>query len=560
MSTEALRPEFGADQHPDENRLLLALERELSPEEAAEIERHIGICWNCRARYHEIQSGILAFIEYREKLYLPALDSAPRDFRGFPFLLNNTATESRKIVLLDRVRNRIRGFLSSFSQIPIQARWVSASATLMVAVLLWTQVLHPGAISASELLIKAAQTQNPPVTNRKVRQKVRVKTAKTETVREFEWETGTPIPGARWGTDPENWTAPMTAEGFSQWHDSLTSPKDKVKKSGDYWTLNTVAPSGPIKEASIVIRTADFHPTEQHIRFADDRKVDISEVAFEVAETPVAFAAPAAQKAWPAQSQVEPPRAEQPPAPSQPAVNLDEAELALRYAMFAQHLDDDEDVQITRGSDAVVVGGVASSAERLRQLQAALAGLPGVRLSVSLPAPAGGGAVSATSQRPGVGASAPLLRDGLNDAFASASARQNFVDGVLAASDSALSHAWVLKKLTERYTDADRRALGSESQSKLDEMLRSHLQQLAAANTTLNGLVDLLPPPQALRADARTGVAALFDLVQRQDSLVAALVAGTQTTDSAVTASDSFRTAHGAIARLARELGTNMQK
>lgn len=31
MSTEILKPEFVGDRHPDDNQLLLALERELSP-------------------------------------------------------------------------------------------------------------------------------------------------------------------------------------------------------------------------------------------------------------------------------------------------------------------------------------------------------------------------------------------------------------------------------------------------------------------------------------------------------------------------------------------------
>src|SRR5262252_11171221 len=86
---------FGAGGHPDENQLLLALERELSPEEAEEVEHHLGSCWSCRARSHEMQRGILAFVEYREKRYLPSLESPPQDFRGFPGQLKNLAKESR---------------------------------------------------------------------------------------------------------------------------------------------------------------------------------------------------------------------------------------------------------------------------------------------------------------------------------------------------------------------------------------------------------------------------------------------------------------------------------
>jgi len=555
MSTETLKPEFGADQHPDETQLLLALERELPAAEAAAVERHIGTCWECRARYHEMHRGILTFVEYRDKLYLPELESAPQDFREFPSLLNKEAAEGRGPGLADRIWSRIRSFFS-FPRISLQVRWASATAAIMVAVLLWTQVLSPANLSASELLTRAAQAQNPPATtHRKVHQRARVRSGKTETVREFEWETGSPIPGAKWGSDPDNWTAPMTAEGFSEWHDSLSGPRDKVKKSGDRWTLDTVAPSGPIKEASIVIHAGDFHPMEQHIRFSDDRRVDLEEVSFDMAEQ--APAAPVVAQARPVATAptAAPPQSQ--PAASQPSINLDEAELDLRYAMFVQHVDADEDLQISRVADAVVVSGTASSAERLRQLQGNLGGLSGVHLSISAPAQAVGGAGAAPSQKGSSGSSVPLLKDRLDSAFPTAQGRRDFVDSCLAFSDSALSHAFALRKLAERYSDSDRHLLKPESQNKLNEMLRGHLEQITAANAKLDTLLDLLPPSQANRAGSvnpRAGVAALFDLVQRQDSLVAALVAGTRTTDTAVAAADAFRVGHEAITRLGGEL------
>ena len=84
MNTETEKPALVAGEHPDENQLLLALERELSPEEIAQVEQHLGTCWSCRARSSEMQSGILAFVEYREKRYLPSLESPPHDYRNFP--------------------------------------------------------------------------------------------------------------------------------------------------------------------------------------------------------------------------------------------------------------------------------------------------------------------------------------------------------------------------------------------------------------------------------------------------------------------------------------------
>ena len=88
---------------------------------------------------------------------------------------------------------------------------------------------------------------------------------------------------------------------------------------------------------------------------------------------------------------------------------------------------------------------------------------------------------------------------------------------------------------------------------------QAQLMRIAAANAKLNGLLDLLPQPQTSRSDAsvvnsRVAFAELFELAQQQDSLVAALVVGTQSTDTVAVAADKFRAGHGAIARLARGL------
>ena len=186
--------------HPDENQLLLALERELSPEEAAQIEHHLGSCWSCRARSHEMQRGILAFVEYREKRYLPSLESPPQDFRGFPGQLKNLAKESRSVGLFARIWRNVWGFVVSSSQL----KWVSATAAVMAVVIFWTQVLfNPATVSASELLMRAAAAQNPielrgkSHAGRTVHQKVRISSGRDSVVRDFEWTVGSPIPHVR---------------------------------------------------------------------------------------------------------------------------------------------------------------------------------------------------------------------------------------------------------------------------------------------------------------------------------------------------------------------------
>src|SRR5580658_2663552 len=558
MNTEPKKGAFSADGHPDENQLLLALERELSPEETAQVEQHLGNCWSCRARSSEMQSGILAFVEYREKRYLPSLEPPPHDFGGFPGKLSRIAAEGNTDGLVLRIWRSIWRFATSSNQM----KWVSATATIMVLVIFWTQVLfNPSTVSASEFLARATAAQNPATQGqdrgRIARQKVRITNGQQSVVREFEWTVGSPIPQTRWQmkAEPSKWNAPFTADGFAAWRESVSTRKDKVKRSGDRWTLDTTAVDDPVKEAWLVVRASDFHPLEQHIRFADDRQLDFEELAFEIS-TPQR---PDSGSVAPAR--IAPNSATNTPeVVSKPAADLNETELELRYAIFLNQWDLGEDLLIARTPSGVAISGTASSGDRVASMQSILSALPNVQISVTAP-----GAVDhpAASNPPVPGKSAPasstpLLKDTLDRAFTSPDQRREFVDHCLAASDTELSHAWALKKLVERYSEPEERLLKTESQAKLREMLRAHLKQLGDANAELDPLIEILPGSRAQKLDVpgswRASILALFAQVQQQDSLVARLVTGTQANgQDAAAASDSFRSTHEAIGAL---LGT----
>jgi hypothetical protein len=557
MNTEAEKTSFGADGHPDENQLLLALERELSLEEAARVEQHLGNCWSCRARSSEMQSGILAFVEYREKRYLPSLESPPHGYRGFPGELRRIANESEPAGLSVRIWRSIWRFLTSSNQV----KWVTATAAVMVLVVFWTQVLlNPAAVSANEFLARATAAQNSSASqenfkvSRTAHQRVRISSGQETVVREFEWTVGNPIPQAGWQmeAEPSKWNAPLTANGFAGWRDSVSRKKDIVKRSRDRWTLDTTAVDDQVKEAWLVVRANDFHPVEQHIRFVDDRQFDFEELAFEISAPQRSLSeSVAAARIAPSSS------AKAPEVAFEPTVDADETELELRYTMFTHQWDLGEDLLITRTHGGVAVTGTASSADRAASMQAVLSGLPHVQFSVTAP-----GAVdrlaasnrSVTAQSAST-FSAPLLKDALDRAFTSPEQRREFVDRCLAASDAELSHAWALKKLVDRYSDSEQRLLTAESQAELREMLRAHLQQLADSNAGLDALIELLPGSRAQEPEVpgnwRTSILALFAQVQQQDSLVASLVVGAQANgQDAAAAFRSFRSTHEAIGTL----------
>jgi hypothetical protein len=60
--------------------------------------------------------------------------------------------------------------------------------------------------------------------------------------------------------------SPLTAEGFAEWRHSLAAKDDKVERDRDALKLTTIAETGLIKKASIVVRATDFHPVETAYR------------------------------------------------------------------------------------------------------------------------------------------------------------------------------------------------------------------------------------------------------------------------------------------------------
>jgi hypothetical protein len=390
---------------------------------------------------------------------------------------------------------------------------------------------------------------------------VRITNGQQTVVREFEWTVGGPIPQSRWQmrAEPSTWNAPFSVDGFAAWRESVSTRKDKVKHSGDRWTLDTTAVDDPVKEAWLVVRASDFHPLEQHIRFADDRQLDFEELSFAI-RTPQRLKS---ESVAPARIAPNSPT-KTPEAASEPTVDLNETELELRYAMFANQWDLGEDFRIARTPSGVAVSGTASSGDRAASMQSILSGLPNVQISITAPAAVDRPTASNPSvvRKSAPASYTPLLKDVLERAFTSPEQRREFVDGCLAASDTELSHAWALKKLVDRYSEPEERLLKTESQDKLREMLRTHLQQLADANAGLDPLIGLLPGSRAQRPDApgdwRASILTLFAQVQQQDSLVASLVAGTQANgQDAAAASRSLRSVHQAIGAVLAELNNS---
>lgn len=525
----SLRGNTSGDAHPGEDLLLLALEQELSADEQHRVEQHVGNCWSCRARWEEIKRGILAFVEYREKRYLPSIPASSGEFPDFRAEIRRAEFESPPVRGISALLRRVHGALISPMGLTY-AGIVGASAVILLWML---PLMRPTTVSARELLTRAAESQNPTTTGaatphrRVARQTVRIQHAGHTVTRQFEWRVGAPIPGIQWNTvpDPLLWAAPLTAAGFTAWRDSLDSKTDSVAQAGALVTLDTTTGIGEIREARMVVRAADFHPVEQHLRFAGEQVVDFTEIGFEIREV----SGEAAQPIPPAAESADatPARVDQKPSSE---ASLMETEMQLRYALFAHGWDVGEELTVARDGNRLVLTGTVSSSERERALREVLEGVPNVRLAIHAP---GDTAVLApeTNAPTNSGAPAPqdaLLKAELETAMPSSEDRRAFVGHCISASDAALSHGWALKRLADRYTEADERRLSPEGQKQLWEMLHAHLDEVRRANNQLDALAAMLRTSAGDRRESpavwRESMHLLFEHVQRQDHLVTNLV------------------------------------
>ena len=557
MNQEIIRIEFDAAGHPEEAALILATEGELSEQDAGQIEAHTRGCRLCQTRLAEVEQGFTVYDEYRKTVLLPELQPYPQSFREFPRRLrelsNNRALERG-------VWKRTRDFWRSLLRGGVAIRWVSVTAAVMAVVFLVTQtLLNPVRVSAAELLERAAASQNPSAAQtaggrpKKARQRVRISNGGTAVVRDFQWTVGSSIPNSRWQeeADPGKWNAPLTAEGFSEWRNSVGQKNDQVKRIGGELALDTTASGTTIREAWIVVRSSDFHPIEQHIRFSDDRSLDFAELSFDVTDDQAA-AGPVRDGQYVAAQQ--PTNRTQPPV--QLAVDSNEAELEIRYVMFQNQWDLGEDLEIARVGSNVSVHGVASSQDRAQAMREALRKIAGVRLDVSSPPLGQVGTPPDVGSRTASKNPAPLLKDTLEKIFTVAEQRRDFVDRCLASSDDALAQASALAKLAERYDPASETALTSDSQAKLHEMLRIHVERLRVADAELEPLIKVLPASATDKVAAgtrtwRDTMQILFTQVREQDLLVTALVGGSQNVTVDVTrASGRMKSAHDSIHEL----------
>jgi len=417
-----------AEGHLPEGKLLLYLDGELPPKEAALVQEHLTACWSCRMNADRVQEAVFAFVKYRDEA-LRSLAPPPPDEMRFARRLQDLRERLGKRSWLAHLYDSGRRIFSAARLAALPRPLVWALACLVasfVAVALYTWSDRAPVVTASELLQKAGEAQAremrataQPVVYQKLRIRRGARVATWELWRdtanarfrqsmksatEGEGATERPMRESPESEDAAlaselmevlranrmNPQQPLSAASFQTWRQSLAAKSEEVSRSqteaGETLTLRVSAVAevavGQITEASLVAPARDWRPRAQSLKVRGENEIleyELSETAYEViplaALTAFAEPAPTATRIPAA-----PPLTVETPLAANPLptrAELQNAEVAALYALHQLKADLGEQIEIARESnEQIVVRGQVETPERKRELIAALKGIP----------------------------------------------------------------------------------------------------------------------------------------------------------------------------------------
>jgi hypothetical protein len=190
---------------------------------------------------------------------------------------------------------------------------------------------------------------------------------------------------------------------------------------------------------------------------------------------------------------------------------LQESEMRARIALHAVGADLGDQIALQRGArNTVVVEGVVNSTRRKQEVEAELTGIESVQAHLVIPSdviPEDGsneGAIE-TIVPSAVVNDTPLLKPILKTKFPDSDERRVFVDSALESIQSAMAHAWAVRRLRERYSDSDIAQLDAPARQMLELLIRDHATAIRASVEREASLLEGLIPSQGRFDDENAG-------------------------------------------------------
>ncbi len=566
--------------HLTDELLLLAADGELSASEANRVRLHLEACWSCRVRQEKIQEAITSVVVYRDLIVKPHLPPSRAGRAMFVAHLEQVAKEAGR----PSWRNQFLAIFRSFSALgtPSRSAWIAAAVMGGFVLLFVGRLFESPTVSAGELLRKAQASEvkslgsvNQPVIYQKLRIRVGGHSITRKIYRDTvgkrkasQIEAGEASVSAAENTFRSSgfdWDNPLSAAAYDAWRNGLSNKHDEVRALPQgLLELKTTSDGGPVRQASLTVRSADYHPVEEGIVLQDSQRIEIAELNYQVLElenvnlalfaTPPPLLLPSPKSS-----------ASVPPGPSE--ADLAESELEVRMALHSARADLGEEIEIERaGQHEIVVKGLAQNAQRKEELLSALQGIPFAESRLQTVDEAARQSPAKLSGRPILVTveTTPLRDKELKARFPNSAERADFVDQTLSLAQVATARSWALRRLADRYTPQEVALLSHSSRQKFETLLSDHVTSLRLDMTNLQAQLDKILP-SVVKADSainsvqnpqiddwRSSVRRAHSSIQTVNEEVAVLVAG-----SAPDGLDSKtleQQLHASLTQLQREL------
>jgi hypothetical protein len=279
-----------------------------------------------------------------------------------------------------------------------------------------------------------------------------------------------------------DWQAPLSPSRLSGWRSALRVRADQVRSDQAVTEIATSTPAGPIAEARVTFRNADFHPISETLRLRDNKVVEIAELDYKVLELNQLNADFFDSTAAPILALR---------ASGSGSSQADLRGVALELEVMAR-LDRvnalmGEQITVDRHRDVVHVRGVVDNKQRRDEILTAMglaAKQPELQLDLVVP----------DGIRPALkGGTRPVIEgiEGFERAPADGSLReffakkpnsgttpedevQRFTDEVSLHSQSARANAIALKQIAERFSPEDLSEMTADEHREWRHMLQAH--------------------------------------------------------------------------------------
>lgn len=381
-----------AEQHISEDNLIALLDGELPTAVSRKLNRHLERCWDCRARYEQMQAGIVYVVSYRKHIAASFMPPPP-------------GGRDRFLVKLEEALGKPKISWGSYFRPTFLKQMNPALATIAVVVvatllvfLIWDR--NATSVSAGELLQRAAVWDLRPSPESRagvVFQKVQIHTKKTTVERTLYRDVAGHKKPRRPDQDGANAEInrmlelagidaqqPLSAGSYRDWHDRLANKADGVQRpSRNILTLSTATDSGEVKEASLSVRSTDFHPVARRAVLRDSEEIEIAEINYDVLSWDAVNVAQLFEpEPSPVLAGLAPPAPKELPLKVPSVAALDEAELRARLALNRANADTGEQIAIVQSQASVQVSGVVENEARRKLLEDELHGIPLVTTSL----------------------------------------------------------------------------------------------------------------------------------------------------------------------------------